>query len=67
MARQEHRSLLEETLRRTLKEDSAMTKVYGLTRLGLMELTRKRSGLQLRQVKGKKACASGQETRARQG
>ena len=67
MARQEHRSLLEETLRRTLKEDSAMTKVYGLTRLGLMELTRKRSGLQLRQVKGKKACASGQENRARQG
>ena len=66
MAQPEHRALLEETLKQTLKEDSSQTKVYGLTRLGLMELTRKRTGLQLRQVKEKSIRTAGQENRARQ-
>lgn len=42
MAQAEHRELLTQTLRQAVRADRSPVKVLGLTRLGLMEMTRKR-------------------------
>ena len=47
----EHRQELVRAMKRACEGDSARINVFGLTHLGLMAMTRKRSGLQLRQVK----------------
>ena len=50
MRSQEHRAALLQRMREALSRDRMQTTVEGLTRLGLMELTRKRKNEELRRV-----------------
>lgn len=50
MMQSEHRALLEARIKQAASRDRARVKVEGLTRLGLMELTRQRRGAALRKA-----------------
>lgn len=49
MDSEEHRRQVAEALRQALQADRVKTVMHGFTSLGLMELTRKRTGLSLRE------------------
>lgn len=48
MAQEEHRDALTRAMRDAVRADRAQVKVYGLTRMGLMEIARKRTDEELR-------------------
>ncbi len=50
MKKEEHQSLILETLKKALKKDRTLTNVGGFTKFGLVELTRKRSRKSLAEV-----------------
>ncbi|WP_026697320.1 ribonuclease E/G [Alkalicoccus chagannorensis] len=50
MAREEAKQAVIQTLERALKQDSTITKVHGMTKLGLVEMTRKQTQKPLKQL-----------------
>ena len=50
MTSEEHREQVAQALRQALEADRVKTVIHGFTSLGLMEVTRKRAGLPLREL-----------------